>query len=203
VRLLGDDAAPADAARLRERYEAAQIKIDGALARAKGGVESVLTLSNDPAVSRLVAELGSQLTAFRALQAQKLQARLPRPAPASRALSAEEQEAARLVPAYRYKFYSEDYRTRAEGLPKLLAALPAPRLSGQAASEAVRFVDGRRSVLDIYRLVRAEYGNVTTSSNEFKFAYVVTPDTPDIALAAVAAHLRALEQAGLVEMIRK
>jgi hypothetical protein len=51
--------------------------------------------------------------------------------------------------------------------------------------------------------VRAEYGNVTTSSNEYKFAYVVTPNTPDIELEAVANQIRALEKAGLVEMVKR
>jgi hypothetical protein len=57
-------------------------------------------------------------------------------------------------------------------------------------------------VLDIYNAVRAEYGNVTTSSNAFKFAYVVTPDTPDIGLEAVTAYIRTMEQAGLVSLTR-
>lgn len=204
VRLLGDETAPQDVERLRERQEAALLKVDGAFARAKGSVESVLTLSNVPAVTATVTDLVNGLAAYRAQQAQKLQSRLARrpPAPA-RAFSRDEQTAARQVPRRPYKFYSEEYRTRAEALPKFLADLPEPRLTGLAASEAVRFIDGRRSVLDIYRLVRAEYGNVTTSSNEFKFAYVVTPQTPDISLAAVTAYLQALEQAGLVEIQRR
>jgi hypothetical protein len=51
--------------------------------------------------------------------------------------------------------------------------------------------------------VPAEYGNVTTSSNEYKFAYVVTPETPDIDLEAVANQIRALEKAGLIEIVRR
>jgi hypothetical protein len=152
-----------------------------------------------------VKDLVAALAAFSRLQTQKLQSVYRQrtsagPAPGARPLTGEEQQALRQVPRQRYKFYSEEYRTRADALPKLLTALPEPRLSGLAASEAVRFIDGNRSVLEIYRAVRAEYGNVTTSSNEFKFAYVVTPESADIPLQAVVAYLRALEQAGLVEI---
>ena len=51
--------------------------------------------------------------------------------------------------------------------------------------------------------MRAEYGNVTTSSNKYKFAYIVTPQTPDIDLEAVANQIRALEKAGLVDMVKR
>jgi hypothetical protein len=56
-------------------------------------------------------------------------------------------------------------------------------------------------VSEIWKLVRAEYGNVTTSNYEWKYAYVVTPDTPDIPLEAVAAYIEGMEEAGLVEMV--
>jgi len=56
-------------------------------------------------------------------------------------------------------------------------------------------------VAEIWRLVRAEYGNVTTSTHEWKFAYVVTPETTDISLEDVVAYLRAMEEAGMVEMV--
>jgi hypothetical protein len=65
------------------------------------------------------------------------------------------------------------------------------------------FIDGTRTILEIYHAVRAEYGNVTTSSNDFKFAYVVTPETPDIELEAVSNYIRAMEKAGLVEVVKK
>ena len=64
-------------------------------------------------------------------------------------------------------------------------------------------IDGTRSIFDIFNLIRAEYGNVTTNSTEWKFAYVVTPDTPDIDLEAIAANIIAMEQAGLVELERR
>ena len=64
-------------------------------------------------------------------------------------------------------------------------------------------MDGERSVTEIWRLVRAEYGNVTTSSLDWKYAYVVTPETRDIALPDIVASIEAMAQAGMVELIRR
>jgi hypothetical protein len=69
-----------------------------------------------------------------------------------------------------------------------------------ASTEIEWFVDGERSIAEIWRLVRAEYGNVTTSAHEWKFAYVVTPESPDIALEDVVAYLEAMEGAGMVRI---
>jgi hypothetical protein len=202
VRLLGDDPA-----RVHERHAAAQTKVTGAFNRARGGVESVLALSSDPAVKAAVSRLVTGLEAVRDAQAKKLDAAYQERCqalgvkPAAVAPTPAEIEAAGLVPRKLFKFYTEDYRTRAEQLPKLIPA--APRVAGLAASEVPAFIDGTRSLLDIYHAVRAEYGNVTTSSNDFKFAYVVTPDTPDIELEAVSGYIRAMEKAGLVEVLKK
>jgi hypothetical protein len=202
VRLLGDDPA-----RVHERHRAAQNKVTWAFNRARGGVESVLALSDDPGVKTAVQRLVAGLETVLDVQAKKLEAAYqdrcqalgvkPRPAGPSPA----EIEAADLVPRKLFKFYSDDYRTRGEQLPKLVPE--KPRVTGLAASEVPAFIDGTRSVLDIYNAVRAEYGNVTTGSNDFKFAYVVTPDTPDIELEAVVNYVRAMEKAGLVEIVRK
>ena len=72
-----------------------------------------------------------------------------------------------------------------------------PRL---ASTEIPWFVNGERSITEIWRLVRAEYGNVTTSSDSWKFAYVLTPETPDVRLEDVSAYIQAMEEAGLVEI---
>jgi len=64
------------------------------------------------------------------------------------------------------------------------------------------FINGSRSILDIYNAVRAEYGNVTTSNNDFKFAWVVSPQYPDIDLEAVATAVMALEKNGQVEITK-
>ena len=44
------------------------------------------------------------------------------------------------------------------------------------------FIDGKRSVLDIYNAVRAECGNLVVGSDDTKFAYVLSPDAPDVDL---------------------
>ena len=77
------------------------------------------------------------------------------------------------------------------------------RLPRLASTEIPWFVNGERSITEIWRLVRAEYGNVTTSSDPWKYAYVLTPGTPDVELVDVAAYLDAMEKAGLVEIQRR
>lgn len=77
-----------------------------------------------------------------------------------------------------------------------------PRLPQGASNEVALFINGRRSIYDIYLGVRAEFGQVTTGSNEWKFAYVVTPETADVDIEAVAAQIRMLEAADLVQIGR-
>jgi len=135
------------------------------------------------------------------------------------ALSTRAQELALIIPRKKFKTFSEDARKLTErpgagggrgagaggGRGGAAAAgAPAGRgagfLPGLAASEVSGFIDGTRSVLDIYNAVRAEYGHVNTSSNEFKFAYVVSPDYPDIDMEAVATAITNMVTAGSVEM---
>lgn len=199
VRLLGDSPAA-----LHEGRKAAQIKIDGALGRGKGAIESVLALASVPEVSSTVRRLTANLEKARDVAREKLEylyaercaALGVRPQPL--ALSDEEKQYERLVPRKLFRHFSQEHRSRearvAEFLPK-----EGLRLSSLARSEVPNFIDGKRSVLEIYRAVRAEYGNVDTGSSEHKFAYVVKPDAPDVPLQAVVDLIRAMEKAGLLE----
>jgi len=204
ARLIGPEPAAAHAG-----YQAARTKVVGAFGRARGGVESVTTIADTPDVAAWVARLVTGLETARDVQLARLEAvytetcaRLgvtPQPAPPP---TAAEQAAARRVPRKRFKVFTDAYR---EAAGRVNASLRegAPRLPGLAASEVSWFVDGERSVLDIWHAVRAEYGQVTTSRNDYKFAYVVTPDTPDIPLEAVTAYVDAMEKAGLVEIVQR
>ena len=73
-------------------------------------------------------------------------------------------------------------------------------LSGLASFEVSGFIDGTRSILDIYNLVRAEYGHATTGNDDFKFAWVVGLEYPDIDMEAVATAITNMEKAGTVEI---
>jgi hypothetical protein len=196
-----------DASRLHERHQAAQNKIAWAFQRARGGVESVVELSADAAVGADVKRLVAGLEAVRDLQARKLESayrdkcQLLGIKPVALQRSAAELQYSRLIPRNRYKTFEEAARTRSADVARFLA--DGPRLQGLAGPEAAAFIDGKRSILDIYDAVRAEYGNVTTNSNEFKFGYVVTPQTADIDIEAVVNQIRALEQAGLVEISKR
>jgi len=201
ARLIGPEPAAAHAG-----YQAARNKVAWAFERARGGVESVRAIADTPDVAAATARLVAGLEAARDIQLKKLEAvyagtcdRLGVTPQAAPAPTAAEQAAARRVPRKRYKVFTDEYR---EAAGRVNASLRegAPRLPGLAASEASWFIDGERSLLDIWQAVRAEYGQVTTSRNDYKFAYVVTPDTPDITLEAVAAYVDAMEKAGLVEV---
>lgn len=201
VRLLDTDAS-----NLHDGYAAAHNKVYGAFHRARGTVESVTDLSDDPEVRDLVGILTSQLEEHRDLQWEKLAGAYRMRAeevgvrPQDLQRTPEERRHAGRVPRMRYNTYTDEYRAAST---RLQQSLPAGlRLLGLAGGEIVGFVNGERSITEIWRLVRAEYGNVTTSNMDWKFAYVVTPDTPDIDLDSVVAYIEAMEQAGLVEIAR-
>jgi hypothetical protein len=190
---------------IHEGHKAAHTKVYGAFQRARGTVESVTDLSDAPEVSRVVESLTGQLEAARDAQWAKLaavyRARCEALGVRLRDLTqtAEEQRYDRMVPRMRFNVYTDEYRAASARLPQTF--MGPTGLPGLSSGEVVGFVDGERSVTEIWRLVRAEYGNVTTSNGDWKFAYVVTPETPDIELGAVAAYLEAMEESGLIEIV--
>lgn len=197
----------AGAEELQDRYEAARNKVYGAFRRGQGEVASVTDLSSDAEVRVLVTTLAASLESARDLNYEKLDAvyraraqelgvRSQSPTP-----NREEQQYDRMIPRRVAGFYTDEYR---EASGRLREFLPSGRrLPGLASTEIPWFVDGERSIAEIWRLVRAEYGNVTTSSDPWKFAYVVTPDTPDVELSDVVDYVRAMEQAGMVEIVTR
>jgi hypothetical protein len=189
---------------LHDRFKAAHNKVFGAFNRGKGGVASVTDLSDGPEVQNLVDFLTESLESARDLQYEKLEAIYEARAQALgiRPRTIEETEAEQewslRVPRKLYNFYTDEYRSASARVRGLLpAGLNLPRL---AATEIPWFVNGERSVTEIWRLVRAEYGNVTTSSDPWKFAYVVTPETADVQLDDVVAYLGAMREAGVIEI---
>ncbi len=189
------------------RYKAAHNKVYGAFQRGRGSVASVTDLSSASQVTGLVGTLSEHLETIRNSQFSKLEdiynARCRelgvRPQPLGE--SDEERQYDRAVPRKLHGHFTEEHRAASGRLGQFVpAGLRLPRL---ATSEIANFVDGERSVTEIWRLVRAEYGNVTTSNHEWKYAYVVTPETVDVRLADVAAYVEAMGQAGMVEITRQ
>lgn len=228
VRLLGSDAA-----KLPSQYKAAQTKVTGAHNRARGGVESVLSLSGDPGVAAAVKTLASALDAARDANARMLEsAYRDRCAslgvkPEILSLTEKEREYSTLVPRRLFKVYSEEARKRqAQSSQRSEEDEPAPSarpgaqgqgqgqpqrgggrrripgLPGLSQAEVENFIDGKRTILDIYNAVRAECGNLVTGQNDMKFAYILSPDAPDVELEAVATVILNMQKAGTVE-IRK
>jgi hypothetical protein len=189
------------------KYKAAHNKVTGAFNRARGGVESVLDLSDASEVRELVERLSASLQQALQAQSAKLESMYHERCrelgvqPQSITLTEQEREYDRMVPRMKYNYYSEEYRTAAARVNQFMTA--GRRLRGLAGTEVQWSIDGARSILDIYNLVRAEYGNVTTNNGEWKFAYVVTPETSDIDLESVATTILAMEQAGLAEITRR
>ncbi len=196
-----------DGEAIHERNKAAQNKIDGAFNRAAGSVKSVLDLADTPEVRALVDRLTESLETIRDAYVTKLDAVYREMCTATGVrpqritLTDLEREYARMIPRYRYQYYSEEYRAASSQVNQYVPR--EHRLSRMAGTIVPWSIDGTRSILDIYNLARAEFGNVTTSSTEWKFAYAVTPETGDVTLEAVAGVILAMEQAELVEIERK
>ncbi len=201
IRLMGTDPAKWPAQRA-----AAVNKVTWAFQRGKGSIESVRALASDESVTATTKLLTTALDQARAAHTAKLEAvfasqaaslgiRMPAAAPTPR-----EAELSRLVPRKKFKAFSEEARKLAGERPA--GGGPGVRLGGGmpplASAEVSGFIDGTRSILDIWNAVRAEYGNVTTSNDDYKFAWVVSPTYPDIDLEAVASAILAMEKSGSV-----
>jgi aminopeptidase YwaD len=235
IRLFGSDSA-----KLYDQYKAAQTKVTGAFNRAKGGVESVLSLSKDGSLAVSLGPLVATLESARDANSKILEAAYrdrcavlgATPAPIT--LTDKENEYASMVPRRLFKIYSEEAQRRnqssgrgrgagggrGQGVGDDPAAAAAdnpdqptppaggrgggrgnvPGLPGLSSSEVNIAINGTRSILDIYNLVRAECGNLVIGSNELKFAYILSPDAPDVTLEAVATLIQNLEKSGVVEI---
>ncbi len=243
VRLLGRDPL-----KLHEQRKAALIKVDGALGRSRGAVESVRTLAATPAVEADIRALGESLASDRAAAARRIDA-----AYGSRcaelkikalpiALTDKEIEYSKLVPRRKYKAYSEEAQKRSQAMRggmtpggppappaakpivstppaaavKPEAKAPAQAVSGPPAaggrtggfrgmgftsSSINYFIDGRRSILEIYQGVRAECGNLQIGSEDAKYGYVLGPEFPDVELDTVVSIIKNLEKTGVIEIV--
>jgi hypothetical protein len=104
-------------------------------------------------------------------------------APRKVELTSEERAATGIIPIRSENFkcpLGDDYLIQKLG-KELVEALPS--LTGNAAWEAVNFVDGKRNLLEVYEVVRAEYGE--TSLQKLKNYFSI------------------LERAGLISLVRK
>jgi hypothetical protein len=197
-----------DTKKIHRGYHAALNKIEGAFLRARGNMTSVTEISDAEDVTALLDKLTSSLESSRENHADRLlnlyQMRCAalEVEPQAPKLTEKEELFQYKVPRKLYPVYSEDYKTRNENVQKNIPK-KSPEMPRLARSEIPILIDGERSILDIYRIVRAEYGFVNSSSDEFKYAYVVTPDSPDVQLQSVIDYVTAMEKAGLVEIEEK
>jgi hypothetical protein len=72
---------------------------------------------------------------------------------------------------------------------------------GFTSSSINYFIDGRRSILEIYQGVRAECGNLQIGSEDAKYGYVLGPEFPDVELDTVVSILKNLEKTGVIEIV--
>ena len=206
-----------DGAKLDEQRKAAQLKVTGAFNRSRGGVESVLAVSNEPPVAAAVKRLVSTLEASRDTNARLVEDLYTERAaalgvkPGPIVMTDKEREYALLIPKRLFRVYSAEAQQRqaqrggARGGGRQGAApgTPAPRrLPGMASSEVTNFIDGKRSVLDIYHAVRAECGNLVVGSDDTKFVYALSPDAPDVDLDLVYTALETLQKNGTIEFVK-
>ncbi|MCX6560000.1 MAG: M28 family peptidase [Candidatus Aminicenantes bacterium] len=78
----------------------------------------------------------------------------------------------------------------------------AGRGMGFASTSTNYFIDGKRSILEIYNAVRAECGNLQIGSQDAKYAYVLGPEYPDVDMETVVNIIRNLEKTGVVEILQ-
>ncbi|UCE41804.1 MAG: M28 family peptidase [Candidatus Aminicenantes bacterium] len=189
-------------------YQAAQNKIEGAFLRAQGNLMSVTEISETEKVAALVAQLTASLESSRENHSSRL-ANLYRircaaleVEPQEILLTEQEELYHQKVPRRLFPVYTEDYKKRNENVNKHIPK-KSPRMPYLARFEVPILINGKRSVLDIYRIVRATYGFASTRSDESKYAYVINPDSPDVKLQSVVDYITAMEKAGLVEIEEK
>ncbi len=204
---------------LAGQHAAAQLKVGGAFNRARGGVESVLALAGDAEVAAAVRTLVASLQTARDPNARLLEGRYRERAAALGAVaapaaapSAKEREYGQLIPRRLFAVYSAEAQKRTPapgqrrpgaGAGRPAAGTPVRRMPGLAGSEVANFIDGTRSILEIYQAVRAECGNLVVGSEEQKYAYVLSPDAADVDLEQVAAAIESMERSGTVEIVRR
>ena len=196
------------AKKIHPGYKAAINKIEGAFLRARGNLMSVTEISDAKEVAALLAQLTASLESSRENHAARLtnlyRVRFVALEVEPREISLTEQEELyhQKVPRKLYPVYTEDYKTRNENVNKHIPK-KSSKMPSLVRSEIPILIDGKSSMLDIYRIVQAEYGFVNTSSDEFKYAYVITPNSPDVQLQSVVDYIAAMEKAGLVEIEEK
>ncbi len=201
-----------DPAKLDERRKAVQLKVSGAFNRSRGALESVLRVSQEPEVEASVKRLLAALEASRDLNARLVEEVYTERAAAlgiragQLILTDKEREYSELIPRRLFRVYSPEAQQRQSqrggGRGRGQAGEPLPRLPGLASSEVANFIDGKRSVLDIYNAVRAECGNLVVGSDDTKFGYVLSSEAPDVDLDLVYAALETLQKNGTIELVR-
>jgi aminopeptidase YwaD len=72
---------------------------------------------------------------------------------------------------------------------------------GFTSSSINYFIDGKRTILEIYNGVRAECGNLQIGSEDAKYGYVLGPEYPDVDLDAVVSIIKNLEKTGVIEIV--
>jgi aminopeptidase YwaD len=219
VRLIGNDPA-----RLDEQRKSVQLKVSGAFLRSKGEVESVVSLSREAPVTASVKRFVAALEGARDLNARLVEdAYADRAAtlgvkPGAVSLTDKEKEYSLLIPRRLFKAYSAEAQQRrgqrgagggaagggggARGAAGAAGGPPPRRLPGLASSEVTNFIDGKRSVLEIYQAVRAECGNLIVGNDDTKFGYVLSAEAPDVDLDLVYAALESLQKNGTIEFVK-
>ena len=203
-------------AKIHLQHKAAQNKVTWAFNRAKGGVESVraLATAGSPEVEKTITTLVASLVPVRDAAQKRLdmvyrdRCAALGVKPAAVALTDKEREYSQMIPRRRFKVYSAEAQKLSQAPrpapePPAAAGAPArPRLTGFASTAVNYFIDGNRSILDIYNAVRAECGNLQVGSSKSKFAYVLGLEYPDVELEAVVAAIQNLEKTGVVEVVK-
>jgi len=184
------------------RYKSAINKIEQNFIKEKKSIESVSLFSEDEDIMNFVKSLVAGLEKQMNTDIEKLkryyETLTGKNAPEI-TLTKDEKKYRHIVPRYVIKNYTEEYDKANDKMQKDWGQYL--RLYGDVAFEVRNFIDGERSILDIYKAVDSEFGGVVQGyrRTEHKFQYAISPAFRQIKLKDVADYITAMEKAGIVK----
>ena len=186
---------------LKLRYKAAVNKIEQCFVRESSALESVYQFSENRELKLFVGKLSEQLRKQKDVNIEKFNIyyeEITGLKPEKTSLTEEEKQYEKVIPEYVLRPWTEEHTKAARTMRSNYGNLM--RVRGDARFEVENFINGKKTILDIYRAVDAEFGGVVQGAGRtpLKFQYEIDPGFGQIKLKDVADYITAMEKAGIV-----